>query len=383
MNRKLKVIIAPNSFKGSLDAHKAANAIESGLLKASSAFETLKLPIADGGDHFADVLVKALSGQMKKVEVRGPLGNKIQAEYGITPSGTAIIEMAKASGLALLKTEDLDALKATSFGTGELMKAAIKDGCKEIILGIGGSATTDGGVGILQALGYNFLDETGKEIPYGGGNLHKINKLDDSEVKEGIKLCKIKIACDVENKIIGESGSAKVFGPQKGASSEQVNILEENLKHFVEISKNFTGKDLSKIEHGGAAGGISAGLNGFLDAEICNGIDLVMEILEFDKHMPSADIVITAEGKLDFQTLDGKGPYGIALKAKEAGKMVIAFSGNIPPYEQEKFKAFDALFAIEDSPMSLDKAMEDGERLLTNSAFQAASLIIASSKMNF
>ncbi|WP_020527140.1 glycerate kinase [Flexithrix dorotheae] len=383
MNRKLKVIIAPNSFKGSLDAHKAANAIEAGLLKASSDFETVKLPIADGGDHFADVLVKALGGQMKLVEVSGPLGNKVQAAYGITPSGTAIIEMAKASGLALLKTEELDALNATSFGTGELMKAAINEGCKEIILGIGGSATTDAGVGILQALGFSFLDNDGREIPFGGGNLQKINKIDDDNVSRDVRDCKIKIACDVENKIIGESGSARVFGPQKGASPEQVSMLEQNLKHFVEVSKAFTGKDLASIDHGGAAGGISAGLKGYLDAEICNGIDLVMEILEFEKHLPTADIVITAEGKLDFQTLDGKGPYGIALKAKEAGKMVIAFSGNIPPEEQEKFKAFDALFAIEDSPMSLEKAMKEGERLLRNSAFQAGSLIMTSSKLGF
>ncbi|MDW7691917.1 glycerate kinase [Flammeovirgaceae bacterium SG7u.111] len=374
----MNFLISPNSFKGSLGAFEVAEAIERGLKKASKSFETRCVPIADGGDHFADVLTKALGGRFVESEVTDPLGAKVKAKFGITPKGVAIIEMAKASGLALLNPNELDALNASSIGTGELMKKAVDEGCKEIILGIGGSATTDAGVGILKALGIRFFDKDGKEVWQGGEAVGKIQSVDTSGLDTRFEAVDIKIACDVENELLGERSAAKVFAPQKGASQLDVQKLDESLKSFADFTQKELGKEIGSLTHGGAAGGIAAGLYAWLGAELCNGIDLVMDQLGFDEHLPWADVVITAEGKLDFQTLDGKGPYGIAIEAKKHGILTVAFAGAIPPSELEKFEAFDTLLAIADSPMSLEKSMKECGRLLENAAFQVGKLLLVS-----
>ena len=374
--KKLKIIVAPNSFKGSMNALVAANAIEKGLITANPDFDIVKAPIADGGDHFADIMVHALEGDMLNVQVQNPLNEEIEAKYGITKDGkTAIIEMAKASGLALIENKKLDALNASSFGTGQLIKDAIERGCKEIILGIGGSATTDAGAGILSALGFRFFDNKNKSFVPTGGTLKEIVTIDDSNLLSGLEDCQILIACDVENPFLGEQGAARVFAPQKGASEQEVIELENNLNHFAKIVFQKTEKNISDLPHGGAAGGISAGLYALINAELINGTDLVLNQLGVLDELNNSDFVITAEGKLDFQTLEGKGPYGLALKAKAANNIVIAIGGSIPENELNRFEAFDALFALPDSPMSLEKAMNEGDRLLENLSFQIGKLI--------
>ncbi|UZR93752.1 glycerate kinase family protein [Chondrinema litorale] len=372
----MKIIVAPNSFKGSMNALVAANAIEKGLTKANKEFEILKAPIADGGDHFADIMVHALNGKMVKVSVLNPLKEEIEATYGITQDGkTAIIEMAKASGLALIENKKLDALNATSYGTGQLMKHAIENGCTKIILGIGGSATTDAGTGILAALGFQFFNKENKSFIPAGGTIKEVVSIDNSNTISGLDNCEIQIACDVENPFLGQQGAANVFGPQKGASESEVIELENNLTHFAQLTEKQTGKKISNLTHGGAAGGISAGLFAYLDAKLINGTDLVLNQLGVIDQLDTSDVVITAEGKLDFQTLEGKGPYGLALKAKTANNIVIAIGGSIPEKDLYKFEAFDALFALPDSPMKLEKAMDEGERLLENLSFQIGKLI--------
>ncbi|MBT31242.1 MAG: glycerate kinase [Thalassobius sp.] len=374
----MKIIVAPNSFKGSMNALVAANAIEKGLSKANQEFEIVKAPIADGGDHFADIMVHALNGKMVKTKVLNPLKEEIEATYGVTQDGkTAIIEMAKASGLALIENKKLDALNATSYGTGQLMKHAIENGCTKIILGIGGSATTDAGTGILAALGFQFLDKDNNSFIPAGGTIKEVVKIDKSTTISGLDTCEIQIACDVENPFLGEQGAANVFGPQKGASATDVIELEKNLSYFAKLTEEQTGIKISNLTHGGAAGGISAGLFAYLDAKLINGTDLVLNQLGVIEQLETSDVVITAEGKLDFQTLEGKGPYGLALKAKAANNIVIAIGGSIPEKDLYKFEAFDALFALPDSPMKLEKAMGEGERLLENLSFQIGKLITA------
>ncbi|MEM1135489.1 MAG: glycerate kinase [Bacteroidota bacterium] len=375
---KIKVLVAPNSFKGSMNALVAANAIEKGLLKASNQFDIVKAPIADGGDHFADIMIHALKGEMVSIEVQGPLYEAIDAVYGITPDGkTAIIEMAKASGLALIEDTGLDALKATSFGTGQLIRDALKKGCKKIILGIGGSATTDAGAGILAALGIAFFNKDQKAFIPAGGTLKEISTINTNTLLPELHNCVIEIACDVENPLVGNQGAAKIFSPQKGANANQVLELEKNLAYFATLAEQFTGKIIANLKHGGAAGGIAAGLYAFLDAALINGTELVLNQLNVKETLETNDIVITAEGKLDFQTLDGKGPYGLAIEAKKSNNIVIGIGGSIPENNLEKFEAFDALFALPDSPMKLEKAMLEGERLLENLSFQIGKFIIA------
>jgi len=378
---KIKVLVAPNSFKGSMNALQAADAIEQGLNSVNGNFEVIKTPIADGGDHFADIMTFALNGQMQSVKSVNALGEEITSSYGTIPStNTTIIEMAKASGLALLDSNGLQPLKASSFGTGLLIKDAISKGYKNIILGIGGSATTDGGAGIAAALGVKFINTSQEIFVPAGGSLSKIETIEVNEAKALLKDCTIKIACDVENPLLGANGAAAVFAPQKGADENQVKLLEENLTHYAQIIQNKFGKDIRDLKHGGAAGGIAAGLAGLLDAELVNGTDLVVDELGIKEKLETCDIIITAEGKLDSQTLDGKGPYGIALLGKEKDKMVIGIGGGIPSEDTTKFKAFDAMFALPNAPMTLDYAMNNGEDLLKQLAINIGSLIQAVSR---
>ncbi len=378
MPQKIKVLIAPNSFKGSMNALVAADAIEKGLIRASENFEIIKTPIADGGDHFADIMTFALQGKMKKVATENALGEKIEAAYGVVEKNkTAIIEMAKASGLALIEHKKLEPLKASSYGTGLLIKDAIESGYKNIVLGIGGSATNDGGVGIAAALGVRFINQQEESFVPAGGTLKKIVNIDVSEAIDFLEGISIKIACDVENPLLGEHGAAAVFAPQKGASAEEVKTIEENLQQLAQIIEKSNGKKIGNLKHGGAAGGIAAGLFGLLDAQLVNGTDLVMEELSLLKKIQDCDVVITAEGKLDMQTLEGKGPYGIAIKAKETEKIVIGIGGSIPSTNTEKFKAFDAMFGLPDGPMTLEDAMQNGEQLLENLSCEIGKLMMA------
>jgi len=369
----MKILIAPNSFRGSLNAFEVADSIEKGFKSVSSLFEIDKFPIADGGDHTAKILINALKGEFKKTEVLNPLGIPIQVLLGITKDHTAIVELACASGTNLLNSEELNPLNTTTFGTGQLIKAALDEGCRNFIIGIGGSATIDAGVGMLQALGVKFTDKQGEEIKFGGGNLHHINKIDISKLDKRIYDCKISVACDVENFLLGKRGAARVFGPQKGANLKQVEILEKNLSHYADQVQKFMGKNVENIKHGGTAGGVAVSLYAFFNAKLENGIELILDKTNFSGHLSNCNFVITAEGKIDSQTSEGKGPYGVAKRAKEAGKPVIALAGQVTP---EGAKTFDATFSIINRPMNLKTALAETENLLFDTSKQIAKLVL-------
>jgi len=375
MKDTITVLSAPNSFKGSLDAVAAAEIIAAAFASVSDRFVVLQKPIADGGDHFMEVLTSALGGKKMSKEVTRPLGGKVEACYGMA-GDKAIIEMAKASGLALLATNDLNPLKSHSFGTGELIRDAIDKGARQIILGIGGSATNDAGTGILQALGYRFFDAEGNAVSPCGGHLDRIKKVDDSLVQPELKGVGFSIACDVDNPLLGKNGCARVFAPQKGATPKMVDLLEKKMADFAEIMCAHAGKDIGSMPKGGAAGGIAAGLHTFLNAELKGGIELVMKALDFERAWPQTDVVITTEGKFDFQTLDGKGPYGIAKEAQKQGKTVVALGGSIPQADLDRFEAFDALFSIVNGPIPLEEAMAKADALLFNAVQQVAKFLL-------
>ncbi|MCR4429932.1 MAG: glycerate kinase [Tepidanaerobacteraceae bacterium] len=386
----MKIIIAPDSFKGSLTALQAAEAIERGVKRAlkdkketqnftenmiyngglpDSDFkcdvEIIKIPMADGGEGTVEALITTLGGKTVTTRTLDPLGREIDSFFGILPDGTAIIEMAAASGLNLIKPGERNPLKTTTYGTGQLIKTALDKGCRKIIIGIGGSATNDGGVGMAQALGVRFLDKQGKEIGFGGGELARIEHIDISDLDSRVKAAQFIVASDVKNVLYGPDGASAVYGPQKGATPEMVDILDKNLKHLADVIKMELGKDISQIPGSGAAGGLGAALMAFLDADMKPGIDIIMDLSDFPEKVKGADLVITGEGSTDFQTMFGKVPFGVAHVAKKYGKPVICISGSLGKgYEKLYDAGITALFSIVNKPMALEEAMEKGGELL-------------------
>ena len=355
----MHILIAPNAFKNSLDARQAALAIEQGLKQSKLDCTTQCFPIADGGDGTGSLIIESCQGNIIWREVTDPLGQKIKSSFGLIDNGnTAVIEMADASGLRLLKKEELNPLKASSFGTGELIKFALDEGVNRIIIAMGGSATVDGGCGILSALGITFLGSTGKLLQPTPENLINMVKVDASGLDKRVNNCEIVILCDVDNKLLGPQGAANVFGPQKGASVEDVPFLNSFLANFARISASQTGKNMADIKHGGAAGGATAGLYTWLNAKLVNGIEYFLKLTNFDQALLHADLVITGEGSIDRQTLQGKGPYGVALQAKQAGLTVIGVAGVIPSKPDEKLAHyFDQLICINEPGTDLFTAM--------------------------
>jgi len=319
--------------------------------------------MADGGEGTVESLVSMTNGEMVKVEVIGPLDEKVIAEYGLLGEGqTAVIEMASASGLELIKLEDRDPLVTTTFGTGELIKDALDKGVSRILIGIGGSATNDGGAGMLQALGVSFKDKNGQELTFGGGALNQLASIDLSGLDKRIENVHIDVACDVTNPLFGENGASAIFGPQKGATPEVVKLLDENLAHYAEVIKQELGKDIAHTEGAGAAGGLGIGLMAFLNANLKKGVDLVIEYTGLEEKMVGADYVFTGEGSIDGQTLFGKTPFGVASIAKKSSIPVIAFAGRIgtgvePLYEH----GFTSIVGILKGVSSLDEALKSGE----------------------
>ncbi|HEY8463528.1 MAG TPA: glycerate kinase [Bacillota bacterium] len=363
----MKVIIAPDSFKGCLSAKQAALAIERGIKKAVNNLdlEIIKVPMADGGEGTVEAIIEAVGGQIITETALDPLGNEIQSFYGILPDNTAVIEMAAASGLNLVAPAQRNPLLTTTYGTGQLIRSALESGCQKFIIGIGGSATNDGGAGMAQALGVKLLDRDGQEIGFGGGQLDQVARIDLSAVHPGIKNAKFTVASDVKNPLCGPNGAASVYGPQKGATPEMVTILDRNMYHFAGVIKKDLGKDLLNVPGSGAAGGLGAGLLAFLNAEIKPGIEIVMEVADFEGKIKSADYVITGEGATDFQSMFGKVPFGIAQVAQKWGKPVICISGTLGNGCEKLYDAgITALFSIVNKPMSLQEAMERGEALL-------------------
>ncbi len=337
----MHILICPNAFKNSINAAAAAKAIEEGLQQSHLQCTTTCIPIGDGGDGTGQLLTEFSNGVYIDEIVHDPLGRKIKAKFGLIDSGkTAVIEMAAASGLRLLKKEELNPLQASSFGTGELMLKALDKGIKKIILCVGGSATVDGGCGIARALGIRFFDAGRNELKNIPENLTKLSVIDMSGLDKRVREIEIIILADVTNPLLGKKGAAEIFGPQKGASEKQVVLLEDALTQLSQIIFQTLNINISSKKYGGAAGGTAAGLYALLNAQMVNGIDHFLEITHFDDALEKADLVITGEGSIDLQTLDGKAPFGVAERAKKKNIPVIGLAGKIP----EKLSAELALY---------------------------------------
>lgn len=380
----MKIIIAPDSFKGSATAIEVGESIKKGIETILSDAEIKVIPIADGGEGTALILVNALGGKWVDLDVTGPSGDKIESGYGLVEEEFAIIEMASASGLMLVKDGVLDPLKATTYGTGELIKDALERGYKKIYIGIGGSATTDGGIGMAQALGYSFLDIDGKELGFGGGDLSKLAQIVNVNRNRLLDDAKITVLCDVENPLFGEDGAAYVYGPQKGVTPEQVLLLDNGLKHYSKIIKEQLGIDISDKKGGGAAGGLGVGLNIFCNAKIKPGIEVVLTILKFRELLGNCDLLVTGEGRMDSQSSQGKVPVGVSKLAKEQEIPVIAVTGGLAGEVEELYDlGIDLILPIADKPMELKEAMADVDRLLLESGKRIGRIIKLSQKNVF
>ena len=376
----MKIVIAPNALKDCLSTTEAADAIEKGVLKAFPNAETIKVPVADGGDGLLDTLLTPLNGVNKTVEVTGPLYKKINADFVYFPKqNTALIEMAKASGLALLPVSERDVMKTTSLGTGELIKSALDLKVSRILVGIGGSATCDGGMGLATALGVQFLDSNNLPLAPIGANLVNINTIDISKVDPRLAETEIEVICDVDNPLYGINGAAYVYGPQKGASKEQVQILDEGLVNLSKVIKRDIGKDVSSVAGGGAAGGIGAGLSAYFDAILRPGIDVVLDLVNLKDKILNADLVLTAEGQMDNQTAYGKAPAGVAKCAKKKNIPCIAIAGSITDdIDQLHQIGITALFSLCPGPITLDDAIKNGAHYISNISEQIVRAFFAS-----
>lgn len=357
-----KYVVAPDSFKESMTAKEVCDAMEKGIKKADSAAEVIKVPMADGGEGTVDSLVDATNGQRVIVEVTGPLGNKISAYYGILGNGTtAVIEMAKANGLEIVEKKKRNPMITTTFGTGELIRDALDHNVKEIIIGLGGSSTNDGGSGMAQALGAKLFDQNNNQISFGGGNLDKLDKIDISDLDSRLQDVKIILASDVTNPLIGKDGASRVFGPQKGATPEMVEKLENNLQHYAKIIKRDLNKDVASVSGAGAAGGLGAGLMAFTTCKMRQGVDIAIEVTKLEEKVKSADYVFTGEGGTDFQTKFGKTPYGVAKLGKKYHKPVISLAGYLGEGIDSLYsEGFTAIFGIIPGACDLSTALKNG-----------------------
>lgn len=366
----MKIVIATDKFKGSLDSFAVGDAIERGLLQASSRFKIIKLPLSDGGDGLIAVMAHYTKAKKIFASVSDPLFRTVKAHYLLSEDGrTAIVEMAQASGLMRLQASEYNPLQATTFGTGQLLKAALQHGVSKIILGIGGSATNDAGIGMAAALGYRFLDVNSKELKPIGENLIRIETIDSTN-KIPINDVVIEVACDVTNYLTGSDGAAKIYGPQKGATPEMVAALEKGMLHFALVAKQQMNIDLTTIKSGGAAGGAGAGGVLFLNADLISGVELLLQYSEAEKYIKDADFVITGEGKLDMQTMHGKVVRGVIDLCAAYKKPVVALCGTLDiSFEAMYTAGLTAAFSIINKPMNLENAMNESEILLTNAAF--------------
>ena len=373
----MKIVVAPDSFKGSVSALEAARAIEQGIRRVFPDAIIEKVPMADGGEGTVQSLVDATGGHIQTRRVLAPLGNEIEAKFGILADGeTAVIEMASASGLTLVAPDQRDPLITTTYGTGQLVHAALEVGCRRLIIGIGGSATNDGGVGMAEALGVRLLDADGKQIPRGGGNLGQLRSIDITGLHPAIAETETVVACDVNNPLTGPEGASHVYGPQKGATPEMIEILDECLGHFDKVLTKTLGRSFNDIPGAGAAGGLGAGLMAFLNAELKLGVDIMIDAVKLEKRVKGASLIFTGEGQLDFQTAFGKTPVGVAKVAKAHNIPVIAIAGGIAEGAEVVYEAgIDAMLGIVQEPMSLEVAVEEATRLIADTAEQAARLL--------
>lgn len=376
----MKIVIAPDSFKENLTSLEVATEIETGLKRVWPDAVCIKVPMADGGEGTVQSLVDATGGEIVKVEVSGPMGEKVLASYGLLgDKRTAVIEMAEASGLPLVPKEKRNPLVATTFGTGELIADAINRGVEEIILGIGGSATNDAGAGLAQALGVRFLNFGGAPIRdlISGGDLDEVQAVDMSSVNPGLARIRVSVACDVTNPLYGEKGASRVYGPQKGATPEMVEQLDKNLAHFAHVIKRSIGIDVADRPGAGAGGGIGAGLMAFTNATLKRGVELVVAATKLEDYMKGADLAFTGEGRVDFQTAFGKTPSGVAAAARKHGVPVVAIGGGLADDAAGVFAhGIDGLETATPNAMPLDAAIGKSRQYLQDAAERAARLIV-------
>jgi glycerate 2-kinase len=370
----MNILVCPDKFKDCLNAKQVALHIQNGILKVRPEAKCKIFPMADGGEGTVDALVEATNGHIEKVKVHDPLMKRIDSFFGISGnSETAFIEMSAASGLALLRPEERNPMITSTFGTGELIRFALDRGVKEIILGIGGSATIDGGMGMAQALGISITDDTGWETEPGAISMGRIFQINLKNLDPRITQCKIYAACDVTNPLTGPSGAANIFGPQKGANPYMVMKLDAHLKHLAQIIRKQLHTDVEEMPGAGAAGGLGAGVVAFLKGTLQPGFELISRIAKLDEWISWADLVITGEGKMDFQTVFGKTPAGVACMARNLNKPVIAFTGAIGDIPGSS--ALDAVIPITDRPMTLEQSVAEAGRLLENAAVRAFSIL--------
>lgn len=372
----MKIIIATNPFKGSLTSAQAARAIAKAFRETFPGAVIDSAPIADGGDGTLDCVAAAVPCKKIRKKVPGPLGAPLNAEYLLIDGGkTAVVEMARASGLALVPDAERDPLAATSIGTGLLIRDAIDRGCGNVIIGIGGSATNDGGMGAAAAAGYRFLDSRNRELPSCGSSLERIRGVDASPVLPALKKTKIIVACDVTNPLLGKTGAANMYAPQKGASPAVVKRLETGMKNYADLTAKHFGKDLRNTPGAGAAGGMGFGLMAYLNAKLVSGIDMMIDAADLDNRMRGAALLITGEGRMDSQSIQGKAPFGLLKLANKHGVPVIAFCGSALD-EKLLYKAgFASVTPTPNAPMPLEQAMAESENLLYLAALRAARLL--------
>lgn len=356
----MRIVIAIDSFKGSLTSMEAGYAARDGILRAVPNAEIIVRPLADGGEGTTAALIEGLGGNIVTAEVTGPLGGKVTAKYGILNDNTAVMEMAEAAGIALVDRNKLNPHIATTYGVGEMILDAVRRGCRKFIIGIGGSATTDGGVGMLQALDYEFSDSNGDHIHYGINSLDRIEKIGSDNVIPELDECHFQIACDVRNPLCGENGAVHVFGFQKGVKESEKETLDKKMHHYADKTAEFTRTDNSNAEGAGAAGGLGfAFLSYMKNAELRPGAEIVLEAVNLESVIKASDIIVTGEGRLDSQTAMGKAPIGVARLAKKYGKKVIAFSGSVADDAVKcNEEGIDAFFSILREVTTLDEAMD-------------------------
>jgi len=366
----MKIVIAPDSFKDSLSAEGVAAAIASGIAAVRPDAQVVCCPMADGGEGTMEAIVAACHGEQRSLDVRGPLGSIVTAQWGwLAESRTAIIEMAQASGLQLLTLDQRDACRTSTFGTGQLIGAALDAGAERIILAIGGSATNDAGSGMLRALGLRTFDAQGAELEEGGLALCNAARIDASGLDRRLAGVRLEVAADVDNPLCGNNGASAIFGPQKGASAEQVQLLDHALGHFADHCAQLLGRDVRDFPGCGAAGGMGFAAKAFLDAQFRPGIEVVAELAGLEEAVQGADLVITGEGRFDAQTLRGKTPFGVARIARRHGVPVVVLAGTLGEGYQELYgHGIDAAFAVTSGPMTLQQACADAPRLLAERA---------------
>jgi glycerate kinase len=371
----MKIVIAPDSFKESLSADAVAAAIAKGWRQVYADAEIVTKPMADGGEGTVDALLAATGGERRESPVRGPLGEPVNAHWGWLDGNTAVIEMASASGLHLLTPAQRDARITSSFGTGELIRAALDAGATRIILGLGGSATNDGGSGLLRAVGVRFLDAEGRDLEEGGAALARLDRLDVAGLDARLAQVSVEVAADVDNPLCGPRGASAVFGPQKGANPQQVEELDAALRRFGEVAAQALGEDHAEFPGVGAAGGLGFAARAFLAARFRPGVEVVAELSGLAEAMQGADLVITGEGRLDAQSLHGKTPMGVAKVAKAAGVPVVAIAGSLGDGYQKLYEVgIDAAFSLVPGPMALEQAMSDAAAELQARAADIARL---------